>query len=216
MRTVARRWSTAGALLLVAGLSATVAAQPGRQGQAGRQERRAAIKKDVQEMRAKFVAQYGEQLAELKLKGEEIRAAYSDEVEHFKDLVARAQKGELTPAEQAELDVLKKKADEAKKKLQALQPGDVSAAVKKAISDNQTEILAVWGAWILKSSDAQSELEKNARRVAALEQAKAVATAQGREDLVAHVDELAKAENTRHEAAMKLLKTQSGEAKGAP
>ena len=207
MRNAANWCGVAAATLLLGLTSATTVAQPRKERHERRQERRDEVRHKLQEKAAEFREKYGEELAALKLKGAELRAAWREQVDYYKDLRDRAQKGELTPEEQAELDELQKKADEAKKKLESLTPADVKEAVKKAIVENRQKLLAAWGQWILANSNAQAELDKHAHRVAELERAKAVAEAQGRADFAAHIDEVMKVENQRHDAAMKLLKT---------
>ncbi|MDI1446702.1 hypothetical protein [Polyangium sp. 6x1] len=75
------------------------------------------------------------------------------------------------------------------------------------------ELREKWGD-VVKRPGARAELEVHARRLARLAQARKVAEADGKKELVARIDKLVEKENARHQRAMKRL-TEKGPG-GAP
>ncbi|MDC0742375.1 hypothetical protein [Polyangium mundeleinium] len=67
------------------------------------------------------------------------------------------------------------------------------------------ELREKWGD-VVKHPDARAELKVHARRVARLAQARKVAEADGKKELVARIDKLVEKENARHQRVMDRLK----------
>jgi len=176
------------------------------------EQRREEIKKLVEQAAEDFRAALGEAGAKIKAKGEELRLEWEATKKRYEDLKEKEKAGTLTPEEKEELAKMQEKVDKAKKAKEELEKALKTGAekLKKAIEPHKDEILKAWGEWILANETAQSELEKHAKRMAELTAAKEIAKAEGRDELVKHIDELIKLEKKRHEEAMKLLQSKEG------
>lgn len=134
-----------------------------------------------------------EQRKELREQRKELR---EDKKELREDRKAGADKEELRD-DKKEIREEKKELREARKELRA--------DLKAKREEKRKELRAKWGE-TLKRPEARAELQVHARRMARLAQARKVAEADGKKELVARIDKLVEKEKARHQRVMDRLK----------
>ncbi|MRG97283.1 hypothetical protein [Polyangium spumosum] len=134
-----------------------------------------------------------EQRKELREERKELR---EEKKELREDRKAGADKEELRD-DKKEIREEKKELREARKELRA--------DLKAKREEKRKELRAKWGE-TLKRPEARAELQVHARRMARLAQARKVAEADGKKELVARIDKLVEKEKARHQRVMDRLK----------
>jgi chromosome segregation ATPase len=181
-----------GVSLAFAGLAAPAAAQKhpkAKEAKERAQEKREELKENRDEKR--------EQRDELKEK-------HAAKKERHQELKEKEKAGTLSDDEKAELEQMGKRRDALKAKHAELKAkhAELKKTWKKRRVDARKKVLDKWPN-IRKHPAAVNEMKTHARRMAHLNRAKAVAAAEGRDDLVARIDTLIGKEQARHDRVMK-------------
>jgi hypothetical protein len=185
-----------GAVLLLGGLAAPAVAQPKHPKAKAAKEKAKAKKEKLKEKHA-----------DKKAKHKELKAKHKEKKAEHKALKEKEKAGELTDEEKAQLEKMEKRHKVLKakhktlkakhKKLKKTWKARRRAARKKVLGKYPN---------IRKHPKAVAEMKKHFRRLAHLKRAKAVAEAEGRDDLVEKIDALIAKENARHQAKVAKFK----------